>query len=157
VNTIPKIDIPKKEKYEWNEESIATDKLMIANIISEFTLKGDFTLSNGGTSDTYIDLRAAILTHPRFIGKYMNYMVGPDSYPVGTGAGGALLLGVMQREGFLWNPKPHGIEWSPQPKEGMKVVLVDDVHTTGNTIKNLREACKKQKLNVIKEIVLYRR
>lgn len=130
-------------------------------VIKYFTKKGKFTLSSGETTDTYIDLRAAILTVPSLIDEYLSSKISDLGVeycePVGTGASGALLLGLLRRNGYLWNPKEHGVEWSPEPIKGSKVFLVDDIYTTGRTLKRLREACEKAELDVIGEIVLYKR
>ena len=133
------------------------DQLKIARIVEENTLTGTFVLASGRLSSTYIDMRAAILNNSEFIAYYMNYMVGYDRVPIGTGASGALLLGCMRRKGYLFNPKDHGVMWSPQPVAGTLCTLIDDVLTSGATMMRLKEEAEKVNLIVTNQVVLYDR
>lgn len=134
------------------------------HVIEHHTLHGDFVLSNGDRSDTYIDLRSAVLCWrcaPTLVFWYDSEIGESGHVPVATGAFGALLLGSLAaagRGGILWNPKGHGVEWSGIHRDGQKqVVLVDDVVTTGRTLSALRSACAMQGWDVVSEVVAVRR
>ncbi len=138
-------------------------------ILEHHTLEGEFTLSSGKKSTTYIDLRSALLCrecrldlinwYDSQIMKFGNvddieYVVSV----VGTGVFGAMLSGEITNNYYsiIWNPKNHGVEWSgdkEEIEETKQVVLVDDVKTSGNTLKRLKEACEGRGWKVIGEIV----
>ena len=140
--------------------------MTIEEIVEHHTLHGEFKLSNGGTSDTYIDLRSALLcwkcSH-RLSRWYVDRLLQEHGAitPVATGSFGALLLGHLSEAGWgcvLWNPKGHGVEWSgSKVHPGTRVVLLDDVVTTGGTLRALRAACEAQGWEVVGEIVAVRR
>lgn len=135
-----------------------TRKKIRALLDREFVSRGDFVLSSGASSDIYVDCRAAILKYQRTFRKFLDRELGDLEWPepVATGAGGALLLATFG-SGYLWNPKGHGLEWSPTPKPGTRVALLDDVKTSGGTLDRLREACVSAGLKVVGEVVLYDR
>jgi orotate phosphoribosyltransferase len=130
----------------------------ILEILRRHTLEGDFRLSSGLRAGTYVDCRAAMLEHPETFRKFLHRKIsafGP-ALPVATGTGGAIMLATVGT-GYLWNPKGHGVEWSPRPPAGTRVVLLDDVRTTGRTLSELRAACLERGLDVVGEVVLFNR
>lgn len=139
---------------------MATD---LHSIIAHHRLRGDFKLSGGGQADAYIDLRSALLCWrcaPELTGWYIDQIPDGGYVPVATGTFGALLLGHLAAAGWggvLWNPKGHGVEWSggdaPRSRD---VVLLDDVVTTGGTLRALRAACEARGWRVVREIVAWR-
>ncbi len=140
--------------------------MSIAHVIAHHTLRGDFTLSSGERSKTYIDLRSAWLCRECEDEMYGFYATGlnratgdrgrEDVCVVGTGYFGAMLLARLRwrYNRLLWTPKGHGVEWSGQcsPDVG-EAVIVDDVVTTGATLAALREACEQRGLEVIGTVV----
>lgn len=125
----------------------------------EYALTGQFSLSSGSQSAVYVDCRAAMLEHPRTFRKFLEGQLERLGWPipVATGTGGALMLATVGAGGYLYNPKGHGVPWSPDPLPGEEVVLLDDVRTTGATLSLLRDACREAGLIVTGEIVLYDR
>lgn len=123
-----------------------------------YRFTGGFTLSSGGKSEIYVDCRAAMLRHPRMFRRFLDDELEKLGWPqpIATGAGGAIMLATVGA-GYLWNPKGHGREWSPQPKEREEVALFDDVKTTGGTLARLRGAAERAGLKVVGEVVLYDR
>lgn len=127
-----------------------------ARAVDHHTLTGVFMLSGGGHSTTYIDLRAALLC--RFCSRGLTHWYAEQIahyVPVATGSFGALLLGCLADRGIfgvLWNPKGHGIEWSGY-LPNLRVVLVDDVATTGSTLSALRAAVESAGGVVVGEVV----
>jgi orotate phosphoribosyltransferase len=121
-------------------------------------MSGDFALSSGARSDTYVDCRAAMLKDQAAFSLYLWEELNRyrNAAPVATGTSGALMLGLIGW-GYLWNPKGHGVEWSPRPAKGTSVVLFDDVVTTHGTLDRLRAACEAAGLVVAGEVVLYDR
>lgn len=139
-------------------------------IIRHHTRSGVFSLSGGGTAEQYVDLRSALLCDhcgrdlaAWYAGQISDaFNGGTEGAVVGTGAFGAMLLAVLAQDDercILWNPKGHGVEWSSGywlPGTGEPVVLVDDVVTTGGTLRALRAACEAQGWRVVGEIVASR-
>jgi orotate phosphoribosyltransferase len=130
------------------------------------------TLSSGKQSDYYIDARLITLTSE---GAYLAAsiildMVKNDDYQAigGPTIGADPLVGAIATLGFInkkpiktfivrKKPKEHGkrrlIE-GPALKAGSKVILIDDVATTGGSLVDAVNALRQEKVEVIKAIVI---
>ncbi len=121
---------------------------------------GDFTLTSGKKSSYYVDLRI-VPSFPHQFRKMIKTLqnlvsenIGFDNFDClasvptsGLVIASALALEIVKPLIYVRNkPKEHGTGKAIEGKlrKGMRVVLVDDVATTGislvNTIKTLREA-----------------
>lgn len=121
---------------------------------------GDFTLASGKKSSYYVDLRL-VPSYPhqfRIMIKYLQNniaeSVGLDSFDslVSVPTGGLVIASALAIETVKpliyvrSKPKEYGTSKSVEGQihEGMKVVMIDDVATTGgsvvNAIKSLKEA-----------------
>jgi len=121
---------------------------------------GDFTLTSGKKSSYYVDLRI-VPSFPHQFRKMIKSLqnlvsenIGFDNFDClasvptsGLVIASALALEIVKPLIYVRNkPKEHGTGKAIEGKlrKGMRVVLVDDVATTGislvNTIKTLREA-----------------
>lgn len=133
-----------------------------------------FKLTAGGTARVYRDMRAALLCQScrsRVMGFYRSELITVWAthgltMPLATGAFGAMLLGAMpllepfKSAGILWNPKSHGIEWSIGDSADLercagRVILLDDVVTSGETMRRLRDAALERGLIPVELAVLY--
>ena len=132
----------------------------MSDVIERHTLHGEFTLSSGGTRNTYIDLQSAVLCDrcAPWVRDY--YRAGIEDacqgitnriVVVATGSFGALLLSLLgpAYPRLLWNPKGHGVEWSGLTSGATHAVLVDDIVTTGATLGALRAATQRRGLKVL--------
>lgn len=143
---------------------------IFAELARRYTYRGTYTLASGRVADAYVDLRALSLRHPTTVRIKLRERLAqfetdnPDGV-VATGAAGAILLALLATDplrlpnhwtkvGWLWNPKDHGVPWSPLIPGTARVVLVDDLRTTGGTLKRLGEACQLAGLVVLGETVL---
>lgn len=123
----------------------------------------DVPYRSGGRGE-YIDMRAMRLLEPGVVrGKLLAELrrASPkwQGFPlVATGTGGMALLTLLDMTGLprlLWNPKSHGRSWSGfEPRAGVRVILLDDVATTGGTLDALREAVAIRGWKVFAEVVL---
>ena len=121
---------------------------------------GDFTLASGKKSSYYIDLRL-IPSYPHQFRKMVKYLqsnitdsIGLNSFDslVSVPTGGLVIASALAIETVKpliyvrSKPKDYGTSKSVEGQihEGMKVVMIDDVATTGgsvvNAIKSLKEA-----------------
>lgn len=126
---------------------------------------GDFTLSSGGKSHEYWDVRAALL-HPEAMYEVFEWLTydrvfqpwqGHDAHTyVGIGTGGALIVGMLVLNTGSESPqllvrderKEHGrqtlLEGWPIDLKGVcedsPLLLVDDVCTTGASLLRARQA-----------------
>ena len=121
---------------------------------------GDFTLASGKKSSYYVDLRL-VPSYPHDFRRMVKYLqneitndVGLDNFDslVSVPTGGLVIASALAIETVKpliyvrSKPKDYGTSKSVEGKiqEGMKVVMVDDVATTGgsvlNGIKSLKEA-----------------
>ncbi len=121
---------------------------------------GDFTLASGKKSSYYVDLRL-IPSYPHQFRTMIKYLqnniaesVGWDSFDslVSVPTGGLVIASALAIETVKpliyvrSKPKDYGTSKSVEGQihEGMKVVMIDDVATTGgsvvNAIKSLKEA-----------------
>ena len=120
---------------------------------------GDFTLASGKSSSYYVDLRL-VPSYPhefRMMVKYLENQItediGLDNFEsiVSVPTGGLVIASALAIETVKpliyvrSKPKDYGTSKSVEGKihEGMKVVMIDDVATTGgsvvNAIKSLNE------------------
>jgi len=121
---------------------------------------GNFTLASGKKSSYYVDLRL-VPSYPHQFRTMIKYLqnniaesVGLDSFDslVSVPTGGLVIASALAIETVKpliyvrSKPKDYGTSKSVegQIQEGMKVVMIDDVATTGgsvvNAIKSLKEA-----------------
>ncbi|MEX0862089.1 orotate phosphoribosyltransferase [Nitrosopumilus sp.] len=120
---------------------------------------GDFTLASGKKSSYYVDLRL-VPSYPHEFRKMVKYLeneitqeVGLDKFDsiVSVPTGGLVIASALAIEivkPLIYvrsKPKEYGTSKSVEGKihDGMKVVMIDDVATTGgsvvNAIKSLKE------------------
>lgn len=140
---------------EQDEEDVG-----LAGLIDRYTYRGEFALSSGGASDRYVDLRAVALNFPGTVYAHLSRRLRDHPFHpvVVTGVGGAL-LGMLLRVNepwrgvYLWNPKGHGVPWSPLPEIGQAVIVVDDV-TTGRSLAEMSEAAARAGMIVVDAIGL---
>ena len=120
---------------------------------------GDFTLASGKKSSYYVDLRL-VPSYPHEFRKMVKYLeneiiqdIGLDKFDsiVSVPTGGLVIASALAIEAvkpliYVRNkPKDYGTSKSVEGKinDGMKVVMIDDVATTGgsvvNAIKSLKE------------------
>ena len=121
---------------------------------------GDFTLASGKKSSYYVDLRL-VPSYPHQFRKMIKYLqnniaesIGLNSFDslVSVPTGGLVIASALAIEivkPLIYvrsKPKDYGTSKSVEGQiyEGMKVVMIDDVATTGgsvvNAIKSLKEA-----------------
>ena len=121
---------------------------------------GDFTLASGKKSSYYVDLRL-VPSYPHQFRTMIKYLqnniaesVGLDNFDslVSVPTGGLVIASALAIETVKpliyvrSKPKDYGTSKSVEGQihEGMKVVMIDDVATTGgsvvNAIKSLKEA-----------------
>lgn len=121
---------------------------------------GEFTLSSGKESSYYIDLRL-VSSYPHQFRKMIKYLQDLISEEIGyenfdtlasVPTGGLVIASALAIETVKpliyvrTKPKEHGTSKSIEGKihDGMKVLMIDDVATTGgsvvNSIKLLKEA-----------------
>lgn len=121
---------------------------------------GDFTLSSGKESSYYVDLRL-VSSYPHQFRKMIKYLQDLISEEIGyenfdtlasvptSGLVIASALAIETVKPLIYvrtKPKEHGTSKSIEGKihDGMKVLMIDDVATTGgsvvNSIKLLKEA-----------------
>ena len=121
---------------------------------------GDFTLSSGKESSYYVDLRL-VSSYPHQFRKMIKYLQDLISEEIGyenfdtlasVPTGGLVIASALAIETVKpliyvrTKPKEHGTSKTIEGKihDGMKVLMIDDVATTGssvvNSIKLLKEA-----------------
>jgi orotate phosphoribosyltransferase len=113
---------------------------------------GDFTLASGKKSSYYVDLRL-VPSYPHQFRKMVKYLqneiikdVGLDNFDsiVSVPTGGLVIASALAIEivkPLIYvrsKPKDYGTSKSVEGKiwEGMKVVMIDDVATTGGSVVN---------------------
>jgi len=120
---------------------------------------GDFTLASGKKSSYYVDLRL-VPSYPHEFRKMVKYLendiaqnIGLDEFDsiVSVPTGGLVIASALAMETVKpliyvrSKPKDYGTSKSVEGKihDGMKVLMIDDVATTGgsvvNAIKSLKE------------------
>jgi len=134
--------------------------------------KEKITLSSGKQSDYYIDARLITLTSEGayLVASTILDMVKNDNYDAigGPTIGADPIVGAIAALGFIYKKpiqtfivrkkaKEHGkrrlIE-GPELKPGSKVILIDDVATTGGSLVDAVNALRQEKVEVIKAIVI---
>ena len=125
---------------------------------------GEFTLASGKKSSYYVDLRL-IPSYPHEFRKMIKYLeseitqkIGPDNFDsiVSVPTGGLVIASATAMEilkPLIYvrsKPKDYGTTKLVEGKayEGMKSVMIDDVATTGGSVKNAIKALQDEKILV---------
>lgn len=127
----------------------------IRALLGKYTHRGDFKLSSGQYSNHFIDVKSALLAHPiefstklrRAIRALSNGVAGSRCALVGHGQGGALLLGLLAGDTHMGHlvisdPKPDLPAMCPPIPAGSSVILLDDVLTSGRTLRGMHDTVK---------------
>lgn len=126
---------------------------------------GKFLLATGDSSNYYFDFRGPLLNKDANLSNLINNYIRlnfnvRNTLFIGTGIGGATFLSTINSvyPCALWNPKGHGLDWSGIIDLSKDVVIVDDVCTTGSSIRKLHNVII-QKFNKepLRAVVLYNR
>jgi orotate phosphoribosyltransferase len=134
---------------------------------------GDFTLASGKKSSYYVDLRL-VPSYPHQFRKMVKYLqneiikdIGLDKFDslVSVPTGGLVIASALAIETvkpliYVRNkPKDYGTSKSVEGKiqEGMKVVMIDDVATTGGSVVNGIKSLKEEKIKVEDAYVIVNR
>ena len=134
---------------------------------------GDFTLASGKKSSYYVDLRL-VPSYPHQFRKMVKYLqneiikdVGLDKFDslVSVPTGGLVIASALAIETVKpliyvrSKPKDYGTSKSVEGKiqEGMKVVMIDDVATTGGSVVNGIKSLKDEKIKVEDAYVIVNR
>jgi orotate phosphoribosyltransferase len=134
---------------------------------------GDFTLSSGKKSSYYVDLRL-VPSYPHQFRKMVKFLqneiikdIGLDKFDslVSVPTGGLVFASALAIETvkpliYVRNkPKDYGTSKSVEGKiwEGMKVVMIDDVATTGGSVVNGIKSLKEVKIKVDDAYVIVNR
>ncbi len=134
---------------------------------------GDFTLASGKKSSYYVDLRL-VPSYPHQFRKMVKYLqneiikdVGLDKFDsiVSVPTGGLVIASALAIETVKpliyvrSKPKDYGTSKSVEGKiqEGMKVVMIDDVATTGGSVVNGIKSLKEEKIKVEDAYVIVNR
>ena len=134
---------------------------------------GDFTLASGKKSSYYVDLRL-VPSYPHQFRKMIKYLqneiikdVGLDKFDslVSVPTGGLVIASALAIETVKpliyvrSKPKDYGTSKSVEGKiqEGMKVVMIDDVATTGGSVVNGIKSLKEEKIKVEDAYVIVNR
>ncbi|MGB0855825.1 MAG: orotate phosphoribosyltransferase, partial [Nitrosopumilus sp.] len=124
---------------------------------------GDFTLASGKKSLYYVDLRL-IPSYPHEFRKMIKYLenkiiekIGLDEFDslVSVPTGGLVIASALAIETVKpliyvrSKPKDYGTSKSVEGKiyDGMKVVMIDDVATTGGSVANAIKSLKDVKIS----------
>ena len=125
---------------------------------------GDFTLASGKKSSYYVDLRL-VPSYPHQFRMMVKYLqneiikdVGLDNFDsiVSVPTGGLVIASALAIETVKpliyvrSKPKDYGTSKSVEGKiwEGMKVVMIDDVATTGGSVVNGILSLKESKIKI---------
>jgi len=134
---------------------------------------GDFTLASGKHSSYYVDLRL-VPSYPIEFRKMVKYLenqivddVGLDSFDsiVSVPTGGLVIASALAIETVKpliyvrSKPKDYGTSKSVEGKihDNMKVVMIDDVATTGGSVVNAIKALKDVNISVKDAYVIVNR
>ena len=134
---------------------------------------GDFTLSSGKNSSYYVDLRL-VPSYPHEFRKMVKYLeneitqdIGLDKFDsiVSVPTGGLVIASALAIEiikPLIYvrsKPKDYGTSKSGEGKihEGMKVIMIDDVATTGGSVANAIKLLKEVNISVKDAYVIVNR
>lgn len=134
---------------------------------------GDFTLASGKKSSYYVDLRL-VPSYPIEFRKMVKYLehrisedVGLDNFDsiVSVPTGGLVIASALAIETvkpliYVRNkPKDYGTSKSVEGKihDGMKVVMIDDVATTGGSVVNALKSLNEVNIKVNDAYVIVNR
>ena len=134
---------------------------------------GDFTLASGKKSSYYVDLRL-VPSYPHEFRRMVKHLqneiindVGLDNFDslVSVPTGGLVITSALAIETVKpliyvrSKPKDYGTSKSVEGKikEGMKVVMVDDVATTGGSVLNGIKSLKDSKIKIEDAYVIVNR
>lgn len=134
---------------------------------------GDFTLASGKKSSYYVDLRL-VPSYPHQFRKMVKFLqneiikdIGLDKFDsiVSVPTGGLVIASALAIETVKpliyvrSKPKDYGTSKSVEGKiwEGMKVVMIDDVATTGGSVVNGIKSLKEAKIKVNDAYVIVNR
>jgi len=134
---------------------------------------GDFTLASGKKSSYYVDLRL-VPSYPHQFRKMVKYLqneiidkIGLENFDsiVSVPTGGLVIASALAIETVKpliyvrSKPKDYGTSKSVEGKihDGLKVVMVDDVATTGGSVINAIKSLKESKIKVEDAFVIVNR
>ena len=134
---------------------------------------GNFTLASGKKSSYYVDLRL-VPSYPHQFRKMVKHLqneiikdIGLDKFDsiVSVPTGGLVIASALAIETVKpliyvrSKPKDYGTSKSVEGKikEGMKVVMIDDVATTGGSVVNGIKSLKEEKIKVEDAYVMVNR
>lgn len=134
---------------------------------------GDFTLASGKKSSYYVDLRL-VPSHPHEFRKMVKYLqneiikdVGLENFDslVSVPTGGLVIASALAIETVKpliyvrSKPKDYGTSKSIEGKihDGLKVVMIDDVATTGGSVVNGIKALKEANVEIKDAYVIVNR
>lgn len=134
---------------------------------------GDFTLASGKKSSYYVDLRL-VPSYPHEFRKMVKYLqneiikdVGLENFDslVSVPTGGLVIASALAIETVKpliyvrSKPKDYGTSKSIEGKihDGLKVVMIDDVATTGGSVVNAIKSLKESKVAVKDAYVIVNR
>jgi len=134
---------------------------------------GDFTLASGKKSSYYVDLRL-VPSYPIEFRKMVKYLenqivqdVGLDNFEsiVSVPTGGLVIASALAIETVKpliyvrSKPKDYGTSKSVEGKihDGMKVIMIDDVATTGGSVVNAIKSLKEVNISVKDAYVIVNR
>ena len=125
---------------------------------------GDFTLASGKKSSYYVDLRL-VPSYPHEFRKMVKYLendivqnIGLDEFDsiVSVPTGGLVIASALAIETVKpliyvrSKPKDYGTSKSVEGKihDGMKVIMIDDVATTGGSVVNAIKSLKEVNISI---------
>jgi len=134
---------------------------------------GDFTLASGKKSPYYVDLRL-VPSYPHQFRKMVKHLqneiinkIGLDNFDsiVSVPTGGLVIASALAIETVKpliyvrSKPKDYGTSKSVEGKihDGLKVVMIDDVATTGGSVVNAIKSLKEVKIKVQDAFVIVNR
>lgn len=134
---------------------------------------GEFTLASGKNSSYYVDLRL-VPSYPHEFRKMIKFLeneiiqdIGLDKFDaiVSVPTGGLVIASALSIEAikpliYVRNkPKDYGTSKSVEGKihEGMSVVMIDDVATTGGSVVNAIKSLKEENISIKDAYVIVNR